>query len=309
MSKENKPDEKELWKKIPSTQGADRAEAYVELSHLAYDRGDHKAALALCQSAREIYEGLTTYVGTSQLLHVYEGITWSLRRLDRDAEAAQVALDAVALLNEEDPLAATEMFRDAGRFYYAAGEYEKSLECHNKAIADCNPDMTDTNMGCDEYNCGSTLVQLKRYAEALPHLLAARGYFKKSKEPERIFYCDEYLTVCYIELNNSVEAINYAQKTLDFAVTAQKRVLEMWARYRMGCAKVLLGELDEAEEELREALSMNASSNDVDWDLAVEVELEIVKILITKGRVAEADEITRRLANLKDILEDEEEKK
>ena len=306
MSKENKPDEKELWKKIPSTQGADRADAYIELSHLAYDRGDHKAALALCQSAREIYEGLTTYVGTSQLLHVYEGITWSLRRLDRDAEAAQVALDAVALLNEEDPLAATEMFRDAGRFYYAAGEYEKSLECHNKAIADCNPDMTDTNMGCDEYNCGSTLVQLKRYAEALPHLLAARGYFKKSKEPERIFYCDEYITVCYIELNNSVEAINYAQKTLDFAVSAQKRVLETWARYRMGCAKVLIGELDVAEEELREALSMNASSSDVDWDLAVEVELEIVKILITKGRVAEADEITRRLANLKDILEDED---
>jgi tetratricopeptide (TPR) repeat protein len=306
VSKENKPNEKELWKKIPSTQGADRADAYIELSHLAYDRGDHKAALALCQSAREIYEGLTTYVGTSQLLHVYEGITWSLRRLDRDAEAAQVALDAVALLNEEDPLAATEMFRDAGRFFYAAGEYEKSLECHNKAIADCNPDMTDTNMGCDEYNCGSTLVQLKRYAEALPHLLAARGYFKKSKEPERIFYCDEYITVCYIELNNSVEAINYAQKTLDFAVTAQKRVLETWARYRMGCAKVLIGELDEAEDELRQALSMNASSADVDWDLAVDVELEIVKILITKGRVAEADEITRRLANLKDILEDED---
>jgi len=309
VSKENKPDEKELWKKIPSTQGADRAEAYVELSHLAYDRGDHKAALALCQSAREIYEGLTTFVGTSQLLHVYEGITWSLRRLDRDAEAAQVALDAVALLNEEDPLAATEMFRDAGRFYYAAGEYEKSLECHNKAIADCNPDMTDTNMGCDEYNCGSTLVQLKRYSEALPHLLAARGYFKKSKEPERIFYCDEYITVCYIELNNSVEAINYAQKTLDFAVTAQKRVLETWARYRMGCAKVLIGELDVAEEELREALSMNASSSDVDWDLALEVEQEIVKILITKGCVSEADEITRRLANLKDILEDEDDQK
>ena len=306
MSKENKPDEKELWKKIPSTQGADRADAYIELSHLAYDRGDHKAALALCQSAREIYEGLTTYVGTSQLLHVYEGITSSLRRLDRDAEAAQVALDAVALLNEEDPLAATEMFRDAGRFYYAAGEYEKSLECHNKAIADCNPDMTDTNMGCDEYNCGSTLVQLKRYAEALPHLLAARGYFKKSKEPERIFYCDEYLTVCYIELNNSVEAINFAQKTLDFAVTAQKRVLEMWARYRMGCAKIIIGELDEAEEELQQALSMNASSNDVDWDLALEVEQEIVKILITKGRVAEADEITRRLENLKEIIKSDD---
>ena len=302
MSKENKPDEKELWKKIPSTQGAERADAYVELSHLAYDRGDHKAALALCQSAREIYEGLTTFVGTSQLLHVYEGITWSLRRLDRDAEAAQVALDAVVLLKEDDPAAATEMFRDAGRFYYAADEFEKSLECHQKALADCNPDMSDTSMGIDEYNCGSALIKLKRYPEALPHMLAARGYFKKAKEPERVYYCDEYIAVCYIELNNSVEAITYAQKTLDFAVTSQKQVLETWARYRMGCAKVLIGELDEAEEELREALSMNANSCDVDWDLALEVEQEIVKILVTKGRVAEADEITRRLANLKEVI-------
>ncbi len=302
MSKENKPDEKELWKKIPSTQGADRAEAFVELSHLAYERGDHKAALALCQSAREIYEGLTTFVGTSQLLHVYEGITWSLRRLDRDAEAAQVALDAVVLLKEDDPAAATEMFRDAGRFYYAADEFEKSLECHQKALADCNPDMSDTSMGIDEYNCGSALIKLKRYPEALPHMLAARGYFKKAKEPERVYYCDEYIAVCYIELNNSVEAITYAQKTLDFAVTSQKQVLETWARYRMGCAKVLIGELDEAEEELREALSMNANSCDVDWDLALEVEQEIVKILVTKGRVAEADEITRRLANLKEVI-------
>jgi hypothetical protein len=73
----------------------------------------------------------------------------------------------------------------------------------------------------------------------------------------------------------------------------------------MGCAKILIGELDEAEEELREALAMNASSNDVDWDFALEVEQDIVKILITKGRVSEAHEITRRLANLKEVLENE----
>ena len=31
MSTENQPNEKELWKKLPSTQGADRAETFVEL--------------------------------------------------------------------------------------------------------------------------------------------------------------------------------------------------------------------------------------------------------------------------------------
>ena len=36
------------------------------------------------------------------------------------------------------------------------------------------------------------------------------------------------------------------------------------------------------------------------------LEQEIVKILITKGRVAEADEITRRLANLKEIIKSDD---
>ena len=306
MSTENKPDEKELWKKIPGSEGTDRAETFIELSHLAYDRGDHKAALALCQSAREIYEGLTTFVGTSRMLHVYEGITWSLRKLDRDAEAAQVALDAVEILKDEDPAAAIEMFRDAGRFFYAAENYERSLECHTKAIEAVDPDNSDMTMGIDYYNVGSAYVQLKRYPEALAALLSAREYFKKDKEPERVYYCDEYITVCYIELGNSVEAMVYAQKTLDFAITSQKNILEIWARYRMGCAKVLIGEADEAEAELRQALSMNANSCHTDWDLAIDIEKEIAKLLVSKGRVSESADILRRIANLEEIMSDEE---
>ena len=306
MSTENKPDEKELWKKIPGSEGTDRAETFIELSHLAYDRGDHKAALALCQSAREIYEGLTTFVGTSRMLHVYEGITWSLRKLDRDAEAAQVALDAVEILKDEDPAAAIEMFRDAGRFFYAAENYERSLECHTKAIEAVDPDNSDMTMGIDYYNVGSAYVQLKRYPEALAALLSAREYFKKDKEPERVYYCDEYITVCYIELGNSVEAMVYAQKTLDFAITSQKNILEIWARYRMGCAKVLIGEADEAEAELRQALSMNADSCHTDWDLAIDIEKEIAKLLVSKGRVSESADILRRIANLEEIMSDEE---
>ncbi|CAB4827006.1 unannotated protein [freshwater metagenome] len=135
---------------------------------------------------------------------------------------------------------------------------------------------------------------------------SARAFFKKEKEPERVYYCDEYITVCFIELGNSVEAMRHAQKTLDFAITSQKTILEIWARYRMGCAKILIGETDEAEEELRQALSMNANACHTDWDLAIDIEKEIAKLLVSKGRVAEADEILRRIANLEEIMEDEE---
>ena len=91
MSNNEKQDEKELWQRIPNTEGTERAETFVALSHLAYDRGDHKASLALCESAREIYEQLGAETSTAALMHVYEGITWSLRKLDRDEEAAALA--------------------------------------------------------------------------------------------------------------------------------------------------------------------------------------------------------------------------
>jgi tetratricopeptide (TPR) repeat protein len=306
VSNNEKQDEKELWQRIPNTEGTERAETFVALSHLAYDRGDHKAALALCESAREIYEQLGAETSTSALMHVYEGITWSLRKLDRDEEAAELALHAVDILKENNPVEAADMMRDAGRFYFSAEKYEKSLQCHQNAIAEIDPDTTDFTMGIDSYNCGFALIRMKKYAESLEYMSAARNYLKKAKEPEKVYYCDEYLAVAYIELKNGVEAITHAQKSLDFAQTAQNECLEAWARYRLGCAKVLLGEFDEAEELLRKSLSINVNACGTDWDLAIELENEIANILVIKGRVAEADEIKRRIATIEETMKDPE---
>ena len=138
MSKNEKQDEKELWQRIPNTEGTERAETFVALSHIAYDRGDHKAALALCESAREIYEQLGAEASTSALMHVYDGISWSLRKLDRDEEAAELALRAVDLLKDERPSDAADMMRDAGRFYFAAGKEAvatSTLEVHYTLMA------------------------------------------------------------------------------------------------------------------------------------------------------------------------------
>jgi tetratricopeptide (TPR) repeat protein len=160
-------------------------------------------------------------------------------------------------------------------------------------------------MGIDSYNCGFALIKMEKYADSLEYMKAARNYLKKAKEPEKVYYCDEYLAVAYIELKNGVEATTHAQKSLDFAQSAQREALETWARYRLGCAKVLLGEFDEAEDHLRQALSMNVHSRETDWDLAIELEKEIANILVIKGRVAEADEIKRRIATIEDTMKDE----
>ena len=148
-------------------------------------------------------------------------------------------------------------------------------------------------------------MKLERYPEAVPYLIKAREHFKKDKEPEKVYYCDEYLAVCYTELKNGVEASVHAQKALDFAITAQNSCLESWAKYRLGCAKVLLAELDEAEDLLRESLAMNSSTGKPDWEMTIELEKEIANILTIKGRVAEADEIRRRIKTLEETVNGE----
>ena len=160
-------------------------------------------------------------------------------------------------------------------------------------------------MGIDSYNVGFALMRLERYPEAIPYLIKSREHFKKDKEPEKVYYCDEYLAVSYMELNNGVEATVHAQKGLDFAITSQNSSLEAWAKYRLGCAKVLLAELDDAEELFSQALSINVKSMDPDWDLTIEIEQEIANLLTIKGRVTEADEIRRRIKTLEETINGE----
>jgi hypothetical protein len=97
----------------------------------------------------------------------------------------------------------------------------------------------------------------------------------------------------------------HAQKALDFAITAQNSCLESWAKYRLGCAKVLLAELDEAEDLLRDSLAMNSRTGSPDWEMTIELEKEIANILTTKGRVTEADEIRRRIKTLEETIKGE----
>ncbi len=303
MTEENTPNEKELWKRIPETQGVDRAQTFVALSHIAFDRGDHKASLALCESAREIYETLAT-TNTDDLLHVYQGITGSLKHLDREGEAAEFALHAVDVLKEDHPAEAVSMLRQAGRHYFSAGQYERSLTCHQSALTELDPDISEINIGVDYYNIGYAHYMLDHFAEAVPNLIKARELFKQGKAPERVFYCDEYLAAAYIELENGVDALLHAQRAVDYAVTMQNEVLDCWARYRLGSAKFMIGDSEDAEKELRKSRRMNTQACHVDWELAVNVEKELATVLKAKGEEDEANEILRRIKVIEETMDD-----
>ena len=87
-----------LWERIPETTGVDRANTYYELSARIYARGQYDEALALAETARDIYAELgNTKDGLAQ---AYSAIGYNLNQLKRINEAANAMSKAVELLRE-----------------------------------------------------------------------------------------------------------------------------------------------------------------------------------------------------------------
>ncbi len=306
MTKENEPDEKELWQRISQTEGAERAETLVELGHIANSKGDHKECLALIDTAREIYETLGAETSNTTLADVYTGISWTLKFLDRPAEAAAAAERASLLYREIGSVEVIGALRDEAAFWFEAKEYEKALEYYRKALAEPNPDEVQFHAGVDYYNIGKSLLELGKFDEALGNYITARQFFKKEKEPREVAVCDEEIAHCYNKLDNPSEAEHHARKALDFAKTAQNEGREFWACWELGLSFLKQGRLDEALEKLRRSLRIELNGEESDWNHVVDIEESIAEVFKARGEMAKADEILRRIATLKEILEEKE---
>ena len=67
-----KAQEQELWDRISTTEGAERAEVLDELSHIAYKRSNYIECLHLVDTSIDIYfknGGLDCYL--KELIHLY----------------------------------------------------------------------------------------------------------------------------------------------------------------------------------------------------------------------------------------------
>ncbi|MSV87831.1 MAG: tetratricopeptide repeat protein, partial [Actinobacteria bacterium] len=98
--------EEMLWERIPEVQGIDRANTYYELSARIYARGQYDEALALAETARDIYAELATPASADGLAQAYSAIGYNLNQLKRMTEAAHAMSKAVEILRDsKSPLA------------------------------------------------------------------------------------------------------------------------------------------------------------------------------------------------------------
>ena len=298
--------EEMLWDRIPQTQGQDRAETYYELSARIFARGQYDEALALAETARDIYSEMGASAPSEGLAQAYSAIGYNLNQLKRIDEAANAMSKAVELLRESKSPIALELACTLGEWWYSSKKYGEVVatmsECAQEHLVDGN------QMGAanDLHLLGMAYRELKQYTEALEAFKEARGIFKAEKEVIHVARCDQKIASCYNWLGDGEKALEAARKAVDVFETAHDHRRETFALFEYGKAEILLGKLDEGLNTLDGVLQIIAEDEPKDFEFIVDIESRMAEVMRALGRVDEAAEVERRLTTVRDSLADGE---
>jgi tetratricopeptide (TPR) repeat protein len=298
--------EEMLWDRIPQTEGQDRAETYYELSARIFARGQYDEALALAETARDIYSEMGASAPSEGLAQAYSAIGYNLNQLKRIDEAATAMSKAVELLRESKSPIALELACTLGEWWYSSKKYSEVIatmsECAQEHLVDGN------QMGAanDLHLLGMAYRELKQYTEALEAFKEARGIFKSEKEVLHVARCDQKIASCYNWLGDGEKALESARKAVDVFETAHDHRRETFALFEYGKAEILLGKLEEGLNTLDGVLQIIADDDPKDFEFIVDIESRMADVMRALGRVEEAAEIERRLTAVRDTLSDGE---
>jgi tetratricopeptide (TPR) repeat protein len=298
--------ESELWERISATDGVERAEVLAELSHFAYKRDDYAECIQLCETSIDLYQKSAPNSHVHELIHLHEGKALSLRNLEHHAEAAATFEEIARLQKERDEISGfIQAIRAAACEWYAAKEWQKSLEGHKAAQNAVDPESSDMSMAIDAINIGMCLNKLERFDEAVPHFIDSRKHFQKAKSPMNVSHVDNHLAISYIKLGNGLEAKFYAKHVYNYAKVAEDVTLQSYALVHLGKALSLCGEFEEAEEKFTTALEIFTSEENKDWEDIIEANRALADVLTKLGREDEAQERLEQLKTIEETMLDE----
>jgi tetratricopeptide (TPR) repeat protein len=307
-AEDKKPEtqELELWDRIRTTEGAERAEVLDELSHFAYKKNNYTECLQLIDTSIEIYFSLDGDFHTKKLIHLYEGKAFCHSNLDQHAEAAD-AFNTLAgyFCVDEDREGFLRAKRAAGREYYSAENYQKSLECHTIVSKEIDIDATDYSMGIDNLNIGMAALKLEDFQSATEHLLIGRKHFKKAKNSEYVNYCDSYLADSYYELGQAIESEFHSRHYLNYTLVVEDLAMQAFARHNLAQALWLQKRYQEAEYEIARTLEILPQEESIDWQQLIKATHLYSAILFALGRDDEAKARLDRIATIEETMCDE----
>lgn len=298
---EKDPSEKELWQQLPQTDGEERAEVLLQLAQQATYRGAGDEALALAETASEIYESLGARAANADIANAYTGISYSLKELRRTEDAVKVLGKAVDIYRKDHYPFVDDLLRTQAIWYGELGDWQNNLNCQLEAVRVNEIDGNHEWLSKSLYNVAVAYGQLKNYPEAITTYRRARELFKEQKAVVEVARCDEALAEVLIESKEGADALLHIGRALDVAQTLNNDVRITWCLYIKGEALSLLEQWDEAEEVLASA-RFTADRLETDWNLLLGIETAQAALYRATGRAELAADIEGRLATVREIL-------
>ena len=296
--------EEMLWERIPEVEGLDRANTYYELSARIYARGQYDEALALAETARDIYSDLGAVAPTEGLAQAYSAIGYNLNQLKRMNEAANAMSKAVELLRETKSPMAIELACTLGEWWFNSKEYDKTIDCMNQCVQEHLVDGNDSGAANDLHLIGCAYRELKNYDKSLEAFREARALFKRLKEVINVARCDQKIAHCLTELGDAEGALIAAQKSLDVFVTAHDHRRETYSMFELGKAQIASNLDEEGLMSLENVLETVTESEFKDFEFIIDIERKIALVLRKLDRLEEAQEIERRLDAVTDVIDE-----
>ena len=296
--------EEMLWERIPEVEGIDRANTYYELSARIYARGQYDEALALAETARDIYSQLGPIVPSDGLAQAYSAIGYNLNQLKRMNEAANAMSKAVEILRESKSPLAIDLACTLGEWWFGSKEYEKTIGCMTDCVQEHLVEGNDSGAANDLHLIGCAQRELGNFSQALESFREARALFKKLKEVINVARCDQKIAHCLVELGDGEAAILSAQKSLDVFITAHDNHRETYSLLELGKAQIVAGQEEEGLNTLDRVLEIATDSDNKDFEFILEIERRMATVLHQLGRDQEADEIERRIQSVSEVIEE-----
>jgi tetratricopeptide (TPR) repeat protein len=294
--------DRELWEKVSQSAGEQKVYALIELGSKAVGREDFQNALAIFETARDLYEEFGKEANLAILGYLYSELGWALKELKRPVEAAEEARKAVIAYRSVGSPEILRAITAHGDFCYSARDYEMSFQVHKSGIGEPHPDADEYFVASSFGNCAYALVKLKRWTEALEYGVEARKRFKILREPRHVSCWDEVISLCNFWLSNGEEALRHAQMALDFATLTEDGLRLQWSNLRMGTAKKLLGEYEAALDYFSTAKDYLLSFKETNWEQLLLLEHHVADIYHIQGKCFSALEIRRRLVTVQEIV-------
>ena len=294
--------EEMLWDRIPEVHGEERANTYYELSARIFARGQYDEALALAETARDIFSELGDSAPKEGLAQAYSAIGYNLNQLKRMEEAATAMSKAVAILRENKSPIALELACTLGEWWYSSKNYEKVIETMYECSQEHLVDGNTIGAANDMHLIGCAQRELKNFNEAIICFTEARKMFKLEKEVIHVARCDQKIASCYVELGDGEKALESARRAVDVFETAHDQRRQTFALFEYGRAEILLGKLEDGLATLDGVLQSVADDEPKDFEFILDIESRMAEVLRLLGRMEQADEIERRLESVRQAL-------